>query len=108
MPDAADNAVKSFEKMKVDVSAVQAVEENSFSLNSGLVRPSPTSETVNNTYYNTNTAVAQNGENGGITINAQLVVGEETVAEGIISTTADKIDEHQGMKIHLRKRGLAR
>jgi RNA-binding protein YhbY len=41
-----------------------------------------------------------------MTINAQFVVGEEVVAEGVIDLVSDEIDERQGVKIELNKRGV--
>lgn len=87
-------------------SAVQAFASRSAAADTSLSAPSPTSDIVNNynsysTYNNTPAAQPQP-----MTINAQFVVGEEIVAEGVIDLVSDEIDERQGVKIELNKRGV--
>ena len=42
-----------------------------------------------------------------IVLNAQFVVGENIVADGVLNIMTDEIDERQGLKIQMKKRGLA-
>lgn len=125
IPDIATSALKAFENLEIappdlkisgispenaDISAIKSLENRSFGLNGGFFQPSATSEIVNNTYNYTSPSV--NTENVGnphnIVINAQFMLDGETVAEGVTDIIADKIDELQGVKIQLKRRGLAR
>ncbi|MDE6849585.1 MAG: phage tail tape measure protein [Ruminococcus sp.] len=130
IPDVAVSALKAFENVavavpdvkipdlkisgvsheNVDISAIKSLENQSVNLSGGLVRPSATSEIVNNTYnYGSPSVNTENvGNPHNIVINARFMVDGETVAEGVTDIIADKIDELQGVKIQLRKRGLAR
>ncbi|MDE5583120.1 MAG: hypothetical protein K2J08_05405 [Ruminococcus sp.] len=94
----------------IDESALRLLERQK--LNSSFIQPSATSEITNNVYNysssttNNSTKTSENPQN--IVLNAQFVVGDEIVAEGVTNIVADRIDEHQGIKTQLRKRGLAR
>lgn len=87
-------------------SAVQAFASRSAAADTSLSAPSPTSDIVNNynSYSTYNNAPAAQPQP--MTINAQFVVGEEVVAEGVIDLVSDEIDERQGVKIELSKRGV--
>ncbi len=87
-------------------SAVQAFVSRSAAADTSLSAPSPTSDIVNNynSYSTYNNAPAAQPQP--MTINAQFVVGEEVVAEGVIDLVSDEIDERQGVKIELNKRGV--
>lgn len=87
-------------------SAVQAFASRSAAADTSLSAPSPTSDIVNNynSYSTYNNAPAAQPQP--MTINAQFVVGEEVVAEGVIDLVSDEIDERQGVKIELNKRGV--
>lgn len=86
--------------------AVQAFEIQGTGMNS-IAAASATSEIVNNNYNYSTVNNSESSEPTPIVLNAQFVVGEEVVAEGVIDMTADKIDECQGIKIRMKKRGLA-
>lgn len=86
--------------------AVQAFEIQGTGINS-IAAASATSEIINNQYSYSTVNNSESSEPTPIVLNAQFVVGEEVVAEGVIDMTADKIDEHQGIKIRMKKRGLA-
>ena len=72
-----------------------------------IAAASATSEIVNNNYSYSTVNNSESSKPTPIVLNAQFVVGEEVVAEGVIDMTADKIDECQGIKIRMKKRGLA-
>ena len=41
-----------------------------------------------------------------MTLNAQFIVGENIVADGILDVISDKVDQRQGIKIQMKKRGI--
>ena len=41
-----------------------------------------------------------------MTLNAQFIVGENIVADGILDVISDKVDRRQGIKIQMKKRGM--
>lgn len=41
-----------------------------------------------------------------MTLNAQFIVGENIVADGVVDVISDKIDRRQGVKIQMKKRGI--
>ena len=41
-----------------------------------------------------------------IVLNAQFMIGEEVVAEGVVDLVADEIDERQGLKVKLKRKGV--
>ena len=41
-----------------------------------------------------------------MTLNAQFIVGENIVADGILDVISDKVDRRQGIKIQMKKRGI--
>lgn len=87
-----------------DSAAQAALSAGISGMNSGIFRPSATSETVNNYSSVTNNY----GESTPIALTAQLVVGTEILAEGVVDIVADKLDQRQGLTVMMRKRGLAR
>lgn len=91
---------------RIDSTAYQALRGGITGINSSIA-PHSTSEIVNNySYSTTNSTQSETAQS--ITINAQLVVGEEIIAEGVVDLAADKIDERQGVVVELKKRGLAK
>ena len=87
---------------------IKLLENQSLNLNSGLVQPSATSEIVNNT-YNYSSSTTNHSENPqNIVLNAQFSIDNEVIAEGMANIISDQIDENQGIKIQLKRRGLAR
>lgn len=87
---------------------IKLLENQSLNLNSGLVQPSATSEIVNNT-YNYSSSTTNHSENPqNIVLNAQFSIDNEVIAEGMTNIISDQVDESQGIKIQLKRRGLAR
>ena len=86
--------------------AVQAFENQGTGMNS-IAAASATSEIVNNNYsYSTvNNSDSEIPESQ--TVILQLYLGEERMSEEVVDIAADKIDENQGIKIRMKKRGLA-
>ena len=77
------------------------------SIENSFTQPSTAAQVINNSYtYNTSATSGSADSTQEIVINAQFIVGEEVVAEGVIDTIVDEIDERQGLKIELKKRGL--
>lgn len=76
------------------------------------IAPTSTAEIINNYSYSTtttnNNSSAPETAPANITLNATLKVGNEVVAEGVVNAAADELDEHQGVTVELKKRGLAR
>lgn len=126
MPDIGVDAVKAMKQLEfeidsdaprisveadipeIDDSAVAALDLYGSPSDPAIARPSATSEVINNSYnYST---VHNNGTDGNpqpVQINAQFIVGEEVVAEGVVDVAADGIDERQGVTVKMKKRGLA-
>ncbi len=72
--------------------------------------PSATSDIINNQYtYNTTSSSSTQAstEPQPISLTAQFVLGEEVVAEGVLDIIDDKIDERQGLKVQMKRRGVA-
>ena len=93
----------------IDESAIAALSLYGSSADPAITRPSATSEIVNNSYsYSTVNNSASGEVRQPVQINAQFVVGDEVVAEGVLDATADGIDERQGVTVKLKKRGLAK
>ncbi len=71
-----------------------------------MATPSATSEIVSNNYnYSTINDTYTKNDNK-ININAQFIVGEEVVSEGVLSLVSDEIDRRQGVKIQMKRRGV--
>lgn len=70
--------------------------------------PSATSDIINNQYtYNTvNNSNQQSSEQRSIALTAQFIVGEEVVAEGVLDIVDEAIDERQGLRVQMKKRGV--
>lgn len=71
--------------------------------------PSVTSDIVNNqyTYNNTvNNNTQQSSESQLRSLTAQFIVGEEVVAEGVLDLVDEAIDERQGLRVQMKKRGV--
>lgn len=71
--------------------------------------PSVTSDIVNNqyTYNNTvNNNTQQSSEPQLRSLTAQFIVGEEVVAEGVLDLVDEAIDERQGLRVQMKKRGV--
>lgn len=71
--------------------------------------PSATSDIVNNqyTYNNTvNNNTQQSSEPQLRSLTAQFIVGEEVVAEGVLDLVDEAIDERQGLRVQMKKRGV--
>lgn len=70
-------------------------------------QPSATSEIINNNYsYNSGTKSELSQPQQPMTLNAQFIVGENIVADGILDVISDKVDQRQGIKIQMKKRGI--
>ena len=70
-------------------------------------QPSATSEIINNNYsYNSGTKSELSQPQQPMTLNAQFIVGENIVADGILDVISDKVDRRQGIKIQMKKRGI--
>lgn len=71
--------------------------------------PSVTSDIVNNQYTYNNTAnnnTQQSSEPQLRSLTAQFIVGEEVVAEGVLDLVDEAIDERQGLRVQMKKRGV--
>jgi hypothetical protein len=71
--------------------------------------PSATSDIINNqyTYNNTvNNSNQQSSESQLRSLTAQFIVGEEIVAEGVLDLVDEAIDERQGLRVQMKKRGV--
>ena len=96
LPDVADDARDMLTSRKMIVGLSEAM-------------PSATSDIINNqyTYNNTvNNSTPGRSESQPIVLNAQFMVGEEVVAEGVVDLVADEIDERQGLKVQLKRKGV--
>lgn len=96
LPDVADDARTALTSRKMLVGLSEAM-------------PSATSDIISNSYSYTNTTVNNSSTTSGtsnITLNAQFVVGEEVVAEGVLDIVDDAIDERQGLKVTMKRRGV--
>lgn len=96
LPDVADDARDMLTSRKMIVGLSEAM-------------PSATSDIINNqyTYNNTvNNSAPGRPESQPIVLNAQFMVGEEVVAEGVVDLVADEIDERQGLKVQLKRKGV--
>lgn len=96
LPDVADDARDMLTSRKMIVGLSEAM-------------PSATSDIINNqyTYNNTvNNSAPGRSESQPIVLNVQFVVGEEIVAEGVIDLVANEIDERQGLKVQLKRKGV--
>ena len=87
--------------VEIDPAALQAVENVSPVWSP---QPSATSEIINNAYnYST---VNTNNSPSETVINAQFIIGDEVVADGVVRLAGDRLDEEQGVKVQLKERGL--
>lgn len=71
--------------------------------------PSATSDIINNqyTYNNTvNNSNQQSSEPQLRSLTAQFIVAEEIVAEGVLDLVDEAIDERQGLRVQMKKRGV--
>lgn len=96
LPDVADDARDMLTSRKMIVGLSEAM-------------PSATSDIINNqyTYNNTvNNSTPGRSESQPIVLNVQFMVGEEVVAEGVVDLVADEIDERQGLKVQLKRKGV--
>ena len=96
LPDVADDARTALTSRKMLVGLSEAM-------------PSATSDIINNQYtYNSTVNNSTQPSSGPRTIalTAQFVVGEEIVAEGVVDLVADEIDERQGVKVNLKRKGV--
>ena len=72
--------------------------------------PSATSDIYNNQYIYNNTvnnSGQQSSEPQPIALTAQFIVGEEIVAEGVLDFVDEAIDERQGLRVQMKRRGVA-
>ena len=71
-------------------------------------QPSATSEIVNNhySYSSSGSKTELSQPQQPMTLNAQFIVGENVVADGVVDVISDKIDRRQGVKIQMKKRGI--
>ena len=95
------------QKISYDKSALDAFKMQNFDIGRSLSQSAAVSNIVNNYDYSsvTNNQSPENTQE--IVLNAQFVVGENIVAEGVLNVLTDEIDERQGLKIQMKKRGLA-
>ncbi|WP_303823267.1 hypothetical protein [Ruminococcus flavefaciens] len=72
--------------------------------------PSATSDIVNNQYTYNNTEISNDSQTSSeptpIALTAQFIVGEEVVAEGVLDIVDNKIDERQGLRVQMKRRGV--
>ena len=96
LPDVADDARDMLTSRKMIVGLSEAM-------------PSATSDIINNQYtYNStvNNSASGRSDSQPIVLNAQFMIGEEVVAEGVVDLVADEIDERQGLKVKLKRKGV--
>lgn len=96
LPDVADDARDMLTSRKMIVGLSEAM-------------PSATSDIINNQYtYNStvNNSAPGRSDSQPIVLNAQFMIGEEVVAEGVVDLVADEIDERQGLKVKLKRKGV--
>lgn len=108
-PDDGDDFPKPRRPIPIAPDALIAIEAQRSSFGSTFAAPSATSEIVNNQYtYNSGTAnnTGADTEPRHTTINAQFVVGEEVVADGVLDIIDGKLDEKQGLRIQMKRRGV--
>lgn len=89
--------------------AIMAIATQRLMIEKSDVLPSATSDIVNNqyTYNNTvNNSNQQSSEPQLRSLTAQFVVGEEIVAEGVLDLVDEAIDERQGLRVQMKKRGV--
>ena len=89
--------------------AIMAIATQRLMIDKSDVLPSATSDIVNNqyTYNNTvNNSNQQSSEPHLRSLTAQFVVGEEIVAEGVLDLVDEAIDERQGLRVQMKKRGV--
>lgn len=89
--------------------AVMAIATQQILINKSDAAPSTTSDIINNqyTYNNTvNNNDASTAEPRITTLNAQFIVGEEVVAEGVLDIVDNEIDERQGLRVQMKRRGV--
>lgn len=90
--------------------AVSAIGTQILSLDRYSAAPSATSDIINNQYNYSSSTVNNNGagapEPQPIVLNAQFVVGEEVVAEGVLDIVEPAIDERQGLRVTMKRRGV--
>lgn len=89
--------------------AIMAIATQRLMIEKSDVLPSATSDIVNNqyTYNNTvNNSNQQSSEPQLRSLTAQFIVGEEIVAEGVLDLVDEAIDERQGLRVQMKKRGV--
>lgn len=89
--------------------AIMAIATQRLMIDKSDVLPSATSDIVNNqyTYNNTvNNSNQQSSEPHLRSLTAQFVVGEEIVAEGVLDLVDEAIDERQGIRVQMKRRGV--
>ena len=87
--------------------ALSSFSSRSERFDSSLSATSNISNSYINSTANNSNSVANTGNNKPIVINAEFVVGEEVVAEGVMNLIDGEIDERQGMRVNMKKRGVA-
>lgn len=96
LPDVADDARAAFTSRSMMIGISDAM-------------PSATSDIINNQYtYNStvNNSAPRRSDSQPIVLNAQFIVGEEVVAEGVVDLVADEVDKRQGLKVELKRKGV--
>lgn len=72
--------------------------------------PSATSDIVNNQYTYNSTEINNDSQTSSeptpIALTAQFIVGEEVVAEGVLDIVDNEIDERQGLRVQMKRRGV--
>lgn len=117
-PDKPDNSSPPFDDNSPKSSAPQPIVTNDaltamtaqqILIDRSDATPSATSDIINNqyTYNNTvNNSNQQSSEPQLRSLTAQFIVGEEIVAEGVLDLVDEAIDERQGLRVQMKKRGV--
>lgn len=74
---------------------------------SSLSATSDISSNYDKVSNNTSNEISNIGSQQPMIINAEFVVGEEVIAEGVLDLIDGEIDERQGIRINMKKRGVA-
>ena len=80
---------------------------NSEHFDSTLSATSDISSNYDKVSNNTSSEISNLGNQQPMIINVEFVVGEEVVAEGVLDLIDGEIDERQGIRINMKKRGVA-
>ena len=89
--------------------AVRAIATQQILIDRSDAAPSTTSDIISNQYTYNNTVNNNDKpetEPRITTLNAQFIVGEEVVAEGVLDIVDNEIDERQGLRVQMKRRGV--